>query len=104
FGPDPRQVVDSMRQLVADLERISATGDRERVAIGVSPHAPYTVSDALYTEVARFAREERLPIAVHIAESRAERDLVTRGEGHFAVGLQARGIATPPRARSPIAL
>src|SRR5690606_23131899 len=34
----------------------------------------------------------------------AERDLVVLGEGDFAPGLNARGIATPPRARTPVDL
>jgi len=54
--------------------------------------------------VAAFAQQEGLPIAAHIAESHDEEDLVTRGAGTFAARLQARGISTPARARSPIAL
>ena len=103
FGPDPTQVDDSMVGLLGDLERVgSEAGDRVRV--GISPHAPYTVSDALYRAATRLAIEERLPMAVHIAESAAERELVVNGGGDFAPGLRTRGIATPPRARSSIDL
>lgn len=103
FGPDPRQVDASVAELRAALDRL-APSRGDRVAIGVSPHAPYTVSDALYRAVTALAREESLPVALHIAESRAERELVTRGEGDFAAGLRARGIHTPPRGRTPIAM
>jgi 5-methylthioadenosine/S-adenosylhomocysteine deaminase len=41
---------------------------------------------------------------MHIAESQAEVDLVTRGVGDFAEGWNRRGIQVSPRARSPIAL
>jgi cytosine/adenosine deaminase-related metal-dependent hydrolase len=103
FGPDPLQAFASIRDVRDAITRL-----RERatdlVAIGVSPHAPYTVSDNLYRATAAFAREEDLPMALHLAESVAERDLVTRGGGDFAPGLQARGIATPPRGRSPVEL
>lgn len=43
-------------------------------------------------------------MAVHIAESRAERELVVTGGGDFAPGLAARGITTLVRATSPISL
>jgi cytosine/adenosine deaminase-related metal-dependent hydrolase len=101
FGPDPAQVDESMRDL---RERVQGLRSRETelVRVGISPHAPYTVSDDLFRAAALFAREEELPIAIHIAESAIERELVTRGEGDFAPGLRARGIATPSRGRSPI--
>ncbi len=101
FGPDPAQLDGSMRGLRADLDRLRARAT-ELVRVGISPHAPYTVSDPLFRAAAALAREEELPLAVHIAESAAERRLVCEGEGDFAPGLRARGIATPPRGRSPI--
>lgn len=70
------------------------------VRLGVSPHAPYTVSDPLFSFVARAG----YPVAVHIAESEAETRFVRDGEGPFADGLRSRGIPVAPRARSPIAL
>jgi 5-methylthioadenosine/S-adenosylhomocysteine deaminase len=103
FGPDPGQCGRSLEELRA---KVNALRPRETslVRAGVSPHAPYTVSDPLYEAVAEYALEEKLPVAVHIAESEAERLLVERGEGVFAEGLRMRGIATEPRARSSIGL
>lgn len=101
FGPDPRRVEASMAELLRSLERPRSLAT-ERVAVGISPHAPYTVSDELYRAAAELARSESLPMALHIAESGAERALVVSGEGDFAPGLAARGIATPARGRSPI--
>jgi 5-methylthioadenosine/S-adenosylhomocysteine deaminase len=63
-----------------------------------------TLTTALFAAVARYAARERLPIAVHVAESEAEERLVVAGEGEFADGFRRRGIAVAPRARSPIAL
>jgi 5-methylthioadenosine/S-adenosylhomocysteine deaminase len=103
FGPDPAQCGVSMRELrlVVDGMRARAT---DLVRVGVSPHAPYSVSDDLFRACAAFAREERLPIATHVAESEDESLLVERGEGRFAEFLRSRGIAVARRARSPIAL
>lgn len=103
FGPDPASCGQSLDALDA---KVGALRPRETplVRVGVSPHAPYTVSDPLYAAVAEYAVRERLPMAVHIAESAVERELVERGEGIFAEGLRARGIAVAARARSSIAL
>ncbi len=96
FGPDPSQVAESMAGLearVADLRRVQ-TG---RARLGVSPHAPYTVSGPLYRAVADYAAREGLPLAVHLAESPAETAFVVRSEGPFAEAWAARGL--PPLGR-----
>jgi len=49
----------------------------ERVAIGVSPHAPYTCS----TEVYAACLELGIPVATHLNESQDELDWLIRGEG-----------------------
>jgi 5-methylthioadenosine/S-adenosylhomocysteine deaminase len=58
----------------------------------------------LYAAVARYAAQERLPVAVHIAESAEESLFVAQGSGPFADGWRARGIPPAPRAPSPVAL
>ena len=102
FGPDPAQSGASMLELetaVRELRRL----ENSRVRLGVSPHAPYTVSARLYRAVSAFARREMLPIALHIAESPAETALVYEGEGPFADALRARGISVEPQRCSPVA-
>jgi len=103
FGPDPAQCASSMAEL---REQVAAARALETplVRVGVSPHAPYTVSDELYEATTRFALEEDLPMALHIAEAEVESQLVERAEGRFADGLRARGIAVRPRATSSVAL
>jgi 5-methylthioadenosine/S-adenosylhomocysteine deaminase len=101
FGPDPAQVDGSMAELTDRLDELVPL-ETELVRIGVSPHAPYTVSDDLYRAATRLSLERGLPMALHISESRAESELVASGEGDFAAGLRARGIPLPPRGRTPI--
>ncbi len=94
FGPHPVQAeesLDGLRRKVAGLRPCA----RDRVRIGVSPHAPYTVSGILYRAVALWARSEGLPLAVHLAESRAETELVATGTGAFAEAWTKRGIPVP---------
>jgi 5-methylthioadenosine/S-adenosylhomocysteine deaminase len=102
FGPAPDQAVPAMDQV---REQIDAMREHETdlVRVGISPHAPYSVSPTLFTAAANHARAQSLPLAVHAAESRAEMELVTRGLGVFADRLRARGITTG-YSRSPIDL
>src|SRR6266550_1499613 len=85
----------------ASVERLRPLAS-DRLRLGVSPHAPYTVSAPLYRAVADFALRERVPLAVHLAESPQETQLVRDGAGPFADALRARGIAVDPRADSPV--
>ncbi len=103
FGPDGAQVDESMAGLRAKVVAMRAL-ETPLVRVGVSPHAPYSVSDALFAAVAAYAVAEGLPIAVHIAEGEDESALVERGQGPFADFLRSRGVEVEPRARSPITL
>lgn len=103
FGPDPSHAAAAMRELE---DRIGSLQSMETglVSLGVSPHAPYTVSDRLYEASARLASSRALPMAMHIAESEAECAVVAGAEGDFAERWRRRGIAVARRARSPIEL
>lgn len=103
FGPDPSVCGASLADLATKIDALRPRAT-PLVRVGVSPHAPYTVSDALYAEVARYSARERLPMAVHIAESDAEHQLVQHGGGVFADALRRRNIAVHPRGRSSIDL
>jgi len=103
FGPDPamaQRSLDGLKVRVADMR----AKETALVRVGVSPHAPYSVSDALFQAVAAFAEEERYPVAVHIAESAEEDALVQSGEGPFAEFLRSRSIDVARRAPTSIAL
>jgi cytosine/adenosine deaminase-related metal-dependent hydrolase len=103
FGPHPDQArssLDGLRTTVAELRRFESS----RLRLGVSPHAPYTVSGPLYRMVGELARSEGLPLAVHHPESRAETQLLRAAEGPFAEAWQRRGIPLPSLpGRSPVA-
>ncbi|HKQ51926.1 MAG TPA: amidohydrolase family protein [Pyrinomonadaceae bacterium] len=91
FGPNPadaRANFELLSEKVALLRELES----ERVRVGVSPHAPYTVSPPQLELIAEYARAEHLPLMMHAAESEAEELLMLEGRGPFAEGLARRGI------------
>jgi cytosine/adenosine deaminase-related metal-dependent hydrolase len=103
FGPDPTKVGASMQELAAAVARLRSLAT-DRLRLGVSPHAPYSVSAPLYEAVADFARVGGLPLALHLAESREETQLVRDGAGPFAEALRARGIEVRAEGCTPVGL
>lgn len=103
FGPDPEQADTALEGLTHRLGELTRyTGPRVR--LGVSPHAPYSVSGLLYGLVSAYAAEHALPVAVHVAESEDESLLLSRGSGGFARSWESRAIPLPPPpGRSPVA-
>jgi 5-methylthioadenosine/S-adenosylhomocysteine deaminase len=104
FGPHPEQAASSLaglrQKLDAHAERLARAGAeaQARLRLGVSPHAPYSVSAKLYERVAEFALARRLDVCIHAAESRDEAALLEDETGAFASAFRQRGIAwEPPR-------
>jgi 5-methylthioadenosine/S-adenosylhomocysteine deaminase len=103
FGPDSAQCAESLAGLLTKVDALRLD-ETSLVRAGVSPHAPYSVSDALFEATAEYARAEHLPIAVHIAESEDESSLVQHALGSWAEAHRSRGLAVVPRGGSPIRL
>jgi cytosine/adenosine deaminase-related metal-dependent hydrolase len=69
-------LLEMARSFVLDLQ--DAAGD---VRPGLSPHAPYTASPQLIERVCRLSSGERFPVAMHLAESREELELLANHSG-----------------------
>lgn len=102
FGPDESAVPGAMKGLREKISSYRSQETRTR-RIGVSPHAPYTVSKALYEAVREFAQSDQLRMTAHIAESADEVLFVREGAGPFADAHRARDIAVTPRRCLPVA-
>jgi 5-methylthioadenosine/S-adenosylhomocysteine deaminase len=91
FGPNPndaREHFEKLREKIARLREY----ETKLVRVGVSPHAPYTVSAPQLELIAAFSIAEKLPLMMHAAESEAEQLFMLEGRGPFAEGLARRGI------------
>lgn len=55
----------------------------DAVRRGISPHAPYTVSPELVRRVAQLSAERRFPLAMHLAETIEELELLASAAGPF---------------------
>jgi 5-methylthioadenosine/S-adenosylhomocysteine deaminase len=91
FGPIAAEATTSLDGLKA---KVAAMRESETALarVGVSPHAPYTVSAELFRRVVEYAANEALDVCIHTAESEAEQQLLLANEGDFAIRLAARGI------------
>jgi cytosine/adenosine deaminase-related metal-dependent hydrolase len=75
------------------------------IQYGISPHSPYTVSPKLLRELILRARQHDMPVAMHIAESKEELELLRDGTGPFQELLEERGMwddAAIPRGSRPL--
>lgn len=68
--------------------------------IGLSPHAPYSVHPELFDRLCELARAEQIPVAMHLAESRAEIELLQAGTGPLVELLKEMGLWRPGTLRT----
>jgi 5-methylthioadenosine/S-adenosylhomocysteine deaminase len=101
FGPDPALCTASLAGLRGKIDALRPD-ETSLVHVGASPHAPYSVCDALFEATAHYAMAEGLPVAIHIAESEDESRLVQHAVGLWADNHRQRGIPTVPRGATPI--
>ncbi len=90
----------------SDAARISACmrGGPTLIA-GLSPHAPYTVLPELFEQLVSLARREHVPVAMHLAETKAELEYLRDATGDFRGMLERLGIwrdELHPRGRRPL--
>ena len=59
---------------------------------GVSPHAPYTVHSQLFAQLVELAIAKKIPVAMHLAESREELQLLASNDGPLRDLLEERSM------------
>lgn len=102
IDPDPTSATATLRRVAGEVERLVREAPPS-VRVGISPHAPYTVSADLAAGAAEWARRDDLPVATHLAESNAEQRFLTEAAGPFADRWRERGLPPPTKFRSAVA-
>jgi cytosine/adenosine deaminase-related metal-dependent hydrolase len=62
---------------------------------GLSPHAPYSVHPDLFHQLVELANEFQAPLAVHLAETKSELELLSHGTGELVEMLADFGVWQP---------
>lgn len=88
LGRAPARVVE---QEQAFAEHVRWANQRLGVTAGLSPHAPYTCSPEMVAMSVRCSQAYQLPLAMHLAESREELQLLSTGDGLFREVLEQLG-------------
>lgn len=78
--------------IAAALDHLSHNGRSGGIRVGLQPHAPTTVEPAGYAFAAAAAREHRLPLSTHLAETMQERLFIGQGSGPQREFLSRLGI------------
>ncbi|MEW6719403.1 MAG: amidohydrolase family protein [Thermodesulfobacteriota bacterium] len=86
FAPEAAPaVLEAVGESIRQLEVLSAVNPL--LAPGVSPHTLYTVGEGLLRSLAALASGKKLPVCLHLAESAAEMEFLSRGGGEIATRL-----------------
>jgi 5-methylthioadenosine/S-adenosylhomocysteine deaminase len=105
LGFHPDQEADALEGAAGALERL-ADKSSKTLRVGISPHAPYSTSPALYHEAAALARRQGLSLALHLAETPEEELFTREGRGPLRDLLERLGVwdeAFPIPRCSPVA-
>ena len=88
IGVDDNAWEDRVRARVVDTLRRAHHSTHAR--IGLSPHAPYSVDEPVLAKAADLAREERVRLHIHLAESDSEDSYYRNGTGALAERVTLR--------------
>ncbi|HWH15489.1 MAG TPA: amidohydrolase family protein [Miltoncostaeaceae bacterium] len=106
FGADPALAAERVAGLAERVAAAEAAAG-PRVAVGVSPHAPYSAGPALWEALARDPGLAPRPWATHLAESPDEERVLAAGDGPIADAVARAGVRPAvwpaPAGASPVA-
>lgn len=92
---------ERLKQLDSRLRQLRIDPPPGVTRFGLSPHAPYSLSEELFEGMLSLANWYRLPVAMHLAESHEEATWIKSGLGPFADLQESLGIARSLQWRTP---
>ncbi|EAQ77321.1 probable chlorohydrolase [Blastopirellula marina DSM 3645] len=88
IGLAPERGAELIAAAQVHLQQADANGKRA----GLSPHAPYSVHRDVVSAAAQLSAASKTPLAMHLAESREELELLDRQTGPFRELLEKFGV------------
>jgi cytosine/adenosine deaminase-related metal-dependent hydrolase len=92
LGFNAAEPVRLVREAWERVSRVASSLPAPGLVFGVVAHAPYSVSPAFITEIARSA--DAAPLSIHLAESHEEIEFLRTGQGPIRATLEALGVWT----------
>lgn len=92
LGLDPERVAERLAQAE---EHAIYPWSLSNISPGLSPHAPYTVRMDVVQHCVALSAAQQLPIAMHLAETMEELELIEEGSGPFRTMLENMGLFSP---------
>lgn len=86
IGMSPPRIAELRQTAAAHLQ--GSIGDAQ----GLSPHAPYSVHRHVVQHAAALSAHQKIPVAMHLAETRAELQLLAQQTGPFREILEHLGV------------
>ena len=87
LGLDPEQAVERLNAAEEALSSLAVNADGSLLSVGLSPHAPYSLSEPLLERCADLVRRRNLRATIHLAESPEEVAYIGLGLGPIASDL-----------------
>ena len=79
------QVAPAMQAAVDQIATWRSTSTSGRFRFGIGPDSLYTCHPQILKEVARYAIDENVPVAIHLAGSQEECDFIRYGSSPFSI-------------------
>lgn len=89
LGLDPEREKERVGQ---GREHAVYPWSHENVTPGLSPHAPYSAGIGIIDQCVKLSQQHQLPLAMHLAESLEELELLEKGTGPFRMMLENMGL------------
>ncbi len=91
LGADPNDYDRKLAELAGNKKTLNENG----ITDAISPHAPYSVPPALLERLVSAAQSTNAAVAMHLAETTAEREFVEHRTGPFLEMLKQFGVWKP---------
>jgi cytosine/adenosine deaminase-related metal-dependent hydrolase len=95
IGLQPEQIPDLLLVATKHLAQFATENTNGAIIGGISPHAPYTVHPDLFESLIDLAVSRGAVVAMHLAETTDEMELLHEGKGRFADLHRRLGLWNP---------